>query len=404
MESGNVTTPFGRRPMTLALLASQFISREIQPGRSADKWKLFRALCEAKPRLGVSERALAVLNALLSFYPENTLSEEAGLVVFPSNAQLSLRAHGMAEATLRRHLVALVEAGLVTRKDSPNGKRYARKSRNGSIDEAFGFSLAPLLARADEVEQLAAEVKAERLELRRLRERLTLCRRDIAKLIEVAIDEAVPGNWTEIQANFNSLVTGIPRTPSIERLGPIVEKIEKLREAIANELKTTIKSPDSSGNPDQNERHIQSSEPESLYESEPRSGDRPVEESNQAVQPASKTNRSFPLAMVLKACPEIVIYGPGGTIRSWPDLMTAAVTVRTMLRVDPSAYQDACQVLGPENAATLVACILERAEHITSAGGYLRDLTGRARRGVFSIGPMLMCLMRTNQGAGRKTG
>lgn len=396
MESGNVTTPFGRRPMTLALLAGQVISGEIAPGKSADKWKLFRALCEAKPRLGLSERALAVLNALLSFYPESALSDETGLVVFPSNAQLSRRTHGMAEATLRRHLAALVEAGLISRKDSPNGKRYARKSRNGSIGEAFGFSLAPLLARADEIERLAAEVEAERLELRRLRERLTLCRRDIAKLVEVAIGETVPGDWAEIQANVNSLLAAVPRTPRIDQLAPTLEKIEKLREAIANELKKRIKSPDSSGNPAQTERHIQNSEPESLNESEPRSEDRPVERSNQAIQPESKTNRSFPLAMVLKACPEIVIYGPGGTIRTWPDLLIAAVTVQRMLRVDPSAYQEARQVLGPENAAALVACILERAEHITSAGGYLRDLTAKARRGEFSLGPMLMALFRAN--------
>jgi replication initiation protein RepC len=79
---------------------------------------------------------------------------------------------------------------LLVRKHSPNGKRYARKTNGGSIDEAFGFSLAALLARAGEIEQLAAEVEADRLQLRRMRERLTLCRRDIAKLIEVAIEEA----------------------------------------------------------------------------------------------------------------------------------------------------------------------------------------------------------------------
>jgi replication initiation protein RepC len=143
-----VTTPFGRRPVSLAMLVGQFIARDIEPRKSVDKWKLFRSLCAAKRRLGISDRALAVLNALLSVYPENTLSEETGLVVFPSNMQLSLRAHGMAEATFRRHLAALVDAGLLVRKDSPNGKRYARKTNGGSIDEAFGFSLAPLLARA----------------------------------------------------------------------------------------------------------------------------------------------------------------------------------------------------------------------------------------------------------------
>ncbi|MGO7273573.1 replication initiation protein RepC, partial [Rhizobium ruizarguesonis] len=46
------------------------------------------------------------------------------------------------------------------------------------------------------------------------------------------------------------------------------------------------------------------------------------------------------------------------------------------------------------NAATVIACILERGGPINSAGGYLRDLTRRADRGEFSLGPMLMALMR----------
>ncbi|PUB62164.1 replication initiation protein RepC, partial [Rhizobium leguminosarum bv. viciae USDA 2370] len=151
METGSVTTPFGRRSMTLGMLASQVMAGEIKPDQSVDKWKLFRALCEAKPLLGIGDRTLAVLNALLSFYPKNELAQGNGLIVFPSNIQLSLRTHGMAEQTVRRHLAALVEAGLLVRKDSPNGKRYVRRDRAGEVDEAFGFSLAPLLARAEEI-------------------------------------------------------------------------------------------------------------------------------------------------------------------------------------------------------------------------------------------------------------
>ncbi|MDK1491319.1 replication initiation protein RepC [Sinorhizobium sp. 7-81] len=73
-----------------------------------------------------------------------------------------------------------------------------------------------------------------------------------------------------------------------------------------------------------------------------------------------------------------------------------------MLGVSPSAYQDACETLGAENAATVVACILERHGHINSAGGYLRDLMGRARRGEFSLRPMLMALLRANGQAERR--
>ena len=152
------------------------------PDKVVHKWKVFRAICVARPRLGVSERALSVLNALLSFYPETTLSGD-DLIVFPSNEQLSLRAHGMPASTLRRHLAGLVDAGLVLRRDSPNGKRYARKGRGGELQFAFGFDLSPLVARAEEFEGLAAEIEAEARAVKLARERITLCRRDIAKMI-----------------------------------------------------------------------------------------------------------------------------------------------------------------------------------------------------------------------------
>ena len=98
--------------------------------------------------------------------------------------------------------------------------------------------------------------------------------------------------------------------------------------------------------------------------------------------------------MVLRACPDIFAYGPGGAISSWRDMMSAAVVVRSMLGVSPSAYQGACEVMGPENAATAMACILEKGGQINSAGGYLRDLTRKASRGEFSLGPMLMAFYR----------
>ena len=185
------TTPFGRRSLTLAHVASQATAKARPPDKAVHKWQVFRAICTAKARIGVSERALAVLDALLSFHPETTLSGE-GLIVFPSNQQLALRAHGMAPATLRRHLAALVDCGLIIRRDSPNGKRFARKGRGGTIEMAFGFELSPLVARAEEFEAWAEDVQAEERALRLVRERITLCRRDIAKMIATGIEEGVP--------------------------------------------------------------------------------------------------------------------------------------------------------------------------------------------------------------------
>lgn len=75
-----------------------------------------------------------------------------------------------------------------------------------------------------------------------------------------------------------------------------------------------------------------------------------------------------------------------------------------MLGVSPSAYEAACAAMGPENAATVIACILEKAGHINSAGGYLRDLTRRTENGEFALGPMLMALLRANGPLGQNAG
>ena len=73
---------------------------------------------------------------------------DAGDTGGPRHATLSDRAHGMPESTLRRHLAALVRAGIILRHDSPNGKRYARRGEGGEITDAYGFDLTPLVARA----------------------------------------------------------------------------------------------------------------------------------------------------------------------------------------------------------------------------------------------------------------
>lgn len=404
MQRHSITTPFGRGSIKLAHVSRQIETANVRQGKTADKWKVFRDVCEARLLIGIPDRALTVLDALLSFYPQAELSEETGLIVFPSNAQLSLRAHGMADATLRRHIGLLIEVGLISRKDSPNGKRYAHKARDGSVEDAFGFSLAPLLARKDELAQLAQQVVADRRRLLLAREALTICRRDIRKLITAAIEEGAAGDWQALEDQYLAIVSRLPRTLTIALAEDCLKELEALRQEIAKLLENLLLSENMSGNAAENERHIQNSNTESFHELEPSSG----KEQGEKSRPERKTQRepikSFPLGMVLKACPQIVDYGPGGAIAHWRDLMQAAVVVRSMLGISPSAYQDACETMGPENAAVAVAAILERAGHINSAGGYLRDLTRRAARGEFSLGPMVMALLRANAEAGRAAG
>jgi replication initiation protein RepC len=390
-----ITTPFGGRVMTLGHLKAQTEAREIEEGKVADKWQVYRWLCESKDVIGVGDRSLAVLNALLSFVPDNELSEENGLIVFPSNAQLSLRAHGMAPATLRRHLAALLECGLITRKDSPNGKRYSRKGRAGEITDAFGFSLAPLLARAEELQQAAESVRAASMALKLVRERITLHRRDIAKLIEVAVTEDVPGDWGSIWKRFRALVDALPRKASLGVMEPILGDLAALHEEVANLLEEHINTEDMSGNESRFDTQQQNSKPDSTIDFEPgfRKDQGAKPEAIQQGQGGENVASTYPLGLVMKACPEIADYAVSG-IGSWRELLMTAAQVRGYLGISPSAYEEALDVLGQETTAIVIACMLQRAETINSAGGYLRALTEKARAGEFSVGPMLMAALR----------
>lgn len=411
MQTGHVTTPFGRRPMSLALVKGQMAIEDPRPGTQIEKWRVFRDVCETRERLGLQDRALAVLDALLTFYPHGDLDASRGLVVFPSNAQLSVRAHGITESTLRRQLAALVEAGLILRRDSPNGKRYAHRNRDGEVEQAYGFDLTPLLARAKELSQIAQDVAAERMRFRRAKEALTICRRDVRKLISAAVEEGASGNWVQVEAAYISIVGSIPRHADRVQLERALDEMQLLREEVLNILEVQLKSENLHGNAIQDDRHIQNSNTESINELEPSSrtelggnlADEPQATSkSERLKAVAEPMKAFPLGMVRRACPQIDDYGPGGRVENWRELMKAAVVVRSMLGVSPSAYEEACSAMGPENAAVAMACILERSSFITSAGGYLRDLTRRAERGEFSLGPMLMALMKANDGGERR--
>jgi len=398
MQSHIPTTPFGRRSLTLAHVANQMVASARLPNKVVHKWKIYQAICAARPLLGVSERALSVLNALLSFHPETVLTGEGDLIVFPSNHQLALRAHGMPASTLRRHLAVLVDAGLVVRRDSPNGKRYARKGGDGEIEKAFGFDLSPLVARAEEFEGLAESVKAEARALKLVRERITLCRRDIAKMIQTGIEESVPTrragrgptDWQEVHAGFRAIVEGIPRSAPRQELEPIAEALSLLADDVFNLLEIHVNEQNPSANESRNERHIQNSNPNYPIDLEPSLQEGRAERGEAIISSSRLAEGSYPLGMVLDACSDLVDYASGGDIANWRDFVATVATVRSMLGISPSAYEEAQSLMGERQAAILVACILQRSATINSAGGYLRDLTRKAEAGQFSLGPILM--------------
>jgi len=178
----------------------------------------------------------------------------------------------------------------------------------------------------------------------------------------------------------------------LTELEPIAEELTVLADEVLNLLEAHTKLSNSSANESLDERHIQNSNPNHLIVFEP-----DLRKGREAASEASHDQKrtpegSYPLGMVLDACPDIADYARGG-ISSWRDLLATANVARSALGISPSAWEEAQTILGEAQAAVVVACILQRGTAINSAGGYLRSLTRKAEAGEFSLGPMLMALI-----------
>ena len=396
-------TPF-RRPINAAILHYQAAAQQDLPPSGVNKWEALRELAAARIAFGLSDRDLSVLQALVSFHQATIVGgNHSETVVHPSNKAICERLNGMPCSTMRRHLANLVQTGFVVRRDSPNGKRYAR--RYGDEKIAFGFDLAPLAQRFVEVCEAAEAVRAAEERYKRLRSTVSLMRRDLAGLVDygrsLRPDRAI---WD--QASDLSVLTArdLRRKLDFAELQQIESALSEALNAI-RDLLEPVRSQDMSTNEVTNEQHYQNSNKDS-YDFEPRlekaQGEGSVSDPATALVAEGRTDEPvpvdnnlprIPLGLVLAACSEYRTYAER-PVRHWHDLVRVADVIRPMMGVSPSAWDEAKQYMGPEEASVVILAMLERFGDIRSPGGYLRSLSAKAALGEFSCGPMIMALMR----------
>ncbi len=356
-------TPFGRQPVTAGLLATQSLADHGTHIPRINKWALFRELRTAKAAYDLKDRDLMVLNALLSFHRDDDLVNDEMLVVFPSNRTLMERANGMAESTLRRHLAKLIGAGLILRHDSPNGKRYARRHLNGTIRQAFGFDLRPLLAQAQQIIEAANTARQEAELYKETRTDVVLLLRDISKFLDyIPLSEEQRTGFDE---TFVDLSKTLRRKLTLQNLRAVYHQAKTFRD----QLKTLSETAEMSATNSQNERHK-----EELKYNKPDS-----------VSDHSKSaNPEICLDQIKSLCPEIIEYAPEG-LSTWHDLIKLGSLLRAVLGIDENLWNQALHIMGPLNASITVSCLLQRFEQIQNPGGYFRNLVAEGRVGRFSI-------------------
>ncbi|MEP1535144.1 MAG: plasmid replication protein RepC [Paracoccaceae bacterium] len=392
-------TPFGRSLNAVVLKHQQNAIVEDAPD-GANKWEVLRELATARQAFGLTDRDMTVLQTLVSFHQATILGgNDANLVVYPSNKAICERLNGMPCSTMRRHVGHLVTAGVILRRDSPNGKRYARTYGDEKV--AYGFDLTPLAARFQEFCHAARAVRDAAERFKRLRETVSLMRRDLAGLAaygaEIRPERPEWGVFIELTVQVTRELRRKLSMDALDEMKVVLDRaLNRGRDIFDLSITENMSTSDL-----QNEHHIQNSNLDS-YDLEPclekakgRGGS--SEETAEPVGTEETENANLPripLGLVLATCKEFKTYHQD-PVRHWHHLVTAADSIRPMLGISPSAWDDARHAMGPEQAAVVLLAMLERFEDIRSPGGYLRTLTAKADQGAFSCGPMVMALTRS---------
>ena len=377
-------TPF-RRPVDAVCVQRHATLIQSTAGESVNKWAILRDLVAGREAFGVSDRDLTVLQALVSFHPGNDLDDPARLIVYPSNATICERLNGMPCSTMRRHIARLVEVGLILRHDSPNGKRYVRRSSFG--EQRFGFDLLPLLQRASEIQAAAEQARNTMAAIAALRSDISLMRRDVIGLLDLIENQGTPLPHSDQHRNLVALTARILR----RRL--TVAELAALRTELATVLRdiqtqiTNCQTDDLSIRGSQNEQHHQRSNKE---ESES-----VCREEKGLCLPHFDQAQSLSLSVILSACFDIVQLSTHD-IRDWSGLIHAADQVSPMMGIEPSVWSRAKKRMGDICAAATLAAILQRFSQIRSPGAYLQTLAAKAEAGQFSITRMIEAITRQN--------
>lgn len=183
------------------------------------RWQFFGLIESARRQLGLSKGAIAYLKVAIT----NTMDEDflAGRICSFWTSVTKIAA----QAGLDRRQVARIEAWLIEQgfliKSASDHSRRGGHRKGGKIRHEFGINLAPLIARAGEVEAAARKAALEEEGAERLRARIKKLFGDIRRLHFDGATEAAEG----------VLPNRRPSTiQSFERLKQVVEALEAVWE------------------------------------------------------------------------------------------------------------------------------------------------------------------------------
>src|SRR3954454_12128321 len=249
--------PTGFRRWSPGLLKSDHIAETFTglPESVKSPGQLLAAFKEAAPQLGISSRLVHAVDWLFCFTQPQDWQKDSRPIVWP-HARTQQDALGLSPTQIKAIIRRLIELGLISMKDSPNGKRYGHRNPKGRITEAYGFDLSPLATRYEEFRHLAQERKEERRAMGRLRRRATIARKAIIQILETAAEYGFEGEeWQILAQDMTALVRALRGIERVEEMELGVTSLERQQIVARERLEQLLGTVDSAPKGAENRPH-----------------------------------------------------------------------------------------------------------------------------------------------------
>ena len=401
--------PTGFRRMTPGLLKADRTAEKFAglPEGVKSPGQLLAALKAAASRLGISPRIVHAVDWLFRFTQPQDWEEGSRPIVWPS-ASMQEEALGLSPTQVKEINRRLIELGLITMKDSPNGKRYGRRhEKTGHIIEAYGFDLSPIAMRHAEFVRLAEEGRAERAAMGRLRRRATIARKAITQILETAQEYGFEGGeWIILAHETAALVRALKAAERRDEMETGVASLERRQSAARERLERLLGVVDSAPKGPENRPHQYNYNPSldpqqdtviaaenCSEEGEGAGAQSPAQEQRQ--RPKKGMVHGIRPDELPRLTPKLKPY-LGRPNPTWPDIIDAADWLRHDLGVSKSLWGDACLAMGRELAAVALAIVStkEVAHFQTSPGGYFHGMVTKAKAGELHLERTVWALRR----------
>ena len=403
--------PTGFRRLTPGLLKADRTAEKFTglPEGVESPGQLLAALKAAASRLGIASRLVHAVDWLFCFTQPQDWQKDSRPIVWPS-ASMQAIALGLSPTQVKEINRRLIELGLVTMKDSPNGKRYGKRDPKGRIIEAYGFDLAPIAARYAEFQRAAEDGRAERRAMSRLRRRATIARKAITQILETAQEYGFEGEEWQVFANeTEALALALKAVERVDEMEMGVRSLERRQQAARERLELLLGTVETAPMGTENRPHQYNYKPSPNPEEDTvtaankcnRAGRSGVSRSSVPVQPARAEKgmvHGIRPDELVRLTPKLKPYlrRPDTT---WPDIIDAADWLRHDLGVSKSLWGDACLAMGRELAAVALAIVsTKEPEHFrTSPGGYFHGMVAKAIAGELHLDGTVWALRQASE-------